>query len=217
MRKISRNGDTPRLSVANSIRRAIKVSRATLRELNNVSKGGGSRKRVLLRSIREDVSRRTRNLARLAIRAIRNNKQLFSPRKSLPARYLPRSIRRSVYCFKQGGRPPSLPWNVFPSRALSAPLKYKQLLPVQKLGVGGIYTGARSDLDNRQRASRPHWIIPDSPPPRHLLKQRGCPPQMSRNCDKEVANHWRNTRALSSSARSSYERLTFDDDFFLSF
>lgn len=54
------------------------------------------------------------------------------------------------------------------------------------------------------------------PPPRHLLKQRGCPPQMSRNCDKEVANHWRNTRALSSSARSSYERLTFDDDFFLS-
>ena len=41
------------LSVANSIKRAIKVSRATLRELNNVSKGGGSRKRVLLRSIRE--------------------------------------------------------------------------------------------------------------------------------------------------------------------
>lgn len=133
------------LSVANSIKRAIKVSRATLRELNNVSKGGGSRKRVLLRSIREDVSRRTRNLARLAIRAIRNNKQLFSPRKSLPARYLPRSIRRSVYCFKQGGRPPSLPWNVFPSRALSAPLKYKQLLPVQKLerGEGYIYGGQK--------------------------------------------------------------------------
>lgn len=118
---------------------------------------------------------------------------------------------------KEGALPPSREMFSRLARCLSRLSTNSSYQSRSWRGVRGIYTGARSDLDNRQRASRPHWIIPDSPPPRHLLKQRGCPPQMSRNCDKEVANHWRNTRALSSSARSSYERLTFDDDFFLSF
>lgn len=93
--------------------------------------------------------------------------------------------------FQAGGRPPSS-CEMFSRLArclarLSTNSSYQSR-------TWGIY-GARSDLDNRQQASRPHWIIPDSstPPPSN---NGGDPPQMSRNCDKEVANHWRNTRAL---------------------
>lgn len=102
-----------------------------------------------------------------------------------PARYLPRSIGRSVYCFKRKSAPER---NVFPvvSRASSGrALKYKQ--PSESRGPKLGIRLARQEVIwrvAREHLGRTESFRPPRPAPRVRV-----PRGTSQNCDKEVANH----------------------------
>lgn len=105
------------------------------------------------------------------------------------ARYLPRSIGRSVYCFKRKSAPER---NVFPvvSRVVW-PLKYKQ--PSESRGPKLGIRLARQEVIwrvAREHLGRTESFRPPRPAPRVRV-----PRGTSRNCDKEVANHRRDGRA----------------------
>ena len=89
------------------------------------------------------------------------------------------------------------------SRASSSSLKYKQLILLRSpnLGTGPpgpevIWTIARKHLGRIESSSIPLHPFSLSLSLSLLFLTERYPPQMSRNCDKEVANHLRNTRTL---------------------
>lgn len=84
------------------------------------------------------------------------------------------------------------------SRASSGRLSTNNPQRVPRSEVRYTTSEAGSDLESRQGASRPHWIIPTLSSSFPLFAHtRPLPRETSRNCDKEVANHRRDGRARS--------------------